>query len=743
MKYSLRPYQQEAVDSVYKALRERDDNPCVVLPTGCHAQGHPILMYDGSIKNVEDIVVGDVVMGPDGRRREVWNLIRGRSKMIKITPFVEYGHYEKIHSFIVNERHEMPYVCASSFETRGDKVLWSQLPHFSRPVKQYLLTKEYVSQAYFFVRMKDCPSLYEAMPFTVEEMPEDDFFGFTVDEDNLYLDGFEIAHHNCGKSLVLGTIASDAVSKWGGRVLILAHVKELLEQNAAKIRSLCPEIKVGVYSAGLKSRDTTEQVIVAGIQSVYNKADKLDRFDLIIVDECHLIAQEGDGMYRTFLEDEKKINPHVRIIGLTATPYRLKGGVICKPENILNFVCYEAGLREMIAEGYLSPIVPKGGSMDTNFDGLHIRNGEFIPEEVDELMGKERTVQNACAEVVALTKHRKAVLIFGCSVKHCQKIKKHIEEQSGEECAIVTGETPSDERAEILERIKGHSVKTGLFGEEKKPLKYLVNCAVLTTGFDAPNIDCVVMMRPTASPGLLVQCAGRGLRLSPDTGKSDCLFLDFGGNIVRHGPLDAIRVKEGGHRKRDDEQPPAKKCPKCQALVPTMRMVCPDCGYEWPAREATHEESASTVGVITGQITTAEYDVLDINYQKWLKRGDDAAPPTVCIEYIVADNLYKREWICPEHNGYARRKFEKWWEEHRIDETVEFPETADEAVAMARNGLLKNVKRITVRQVTGERFDRITGYVFDEAKTERQLEFEDTSWVGDAPTGDIGEEIPF
>ena len=125
-----------------------------------------------------------------------------------------------------------------------------------------------------------------------------------------------------GKSLVLAQIAKDSVEKWNGRVLILAHVKELLEQNADKIRKLCPELKIGIYSAGLRSRDTTEQVIVAGIQSVYNKACELDAFDLVIVDEAHLISNEGDGMYRTFLADMKVINPHVRVIGLTATPFR-------------------------------------------------------------------------------------------------------------------------------------------------------------------------------------------------------------------------------------------------------------------------------------------------------------------------------------------------------------------------------------------------------------------------------------
>ena len=108
-----------------------------------------------------------------------------------------------------------------------------------------------------------------------------------------------------GKAVCLAQIAKDAVERWNGRVLIVAHVRELLEQNADKIRKLCPELRIGVFSAGLKSRDTGEQVIVAGIQSVYNKACELGPFDLIMIDEAHLIAPDGDGMYRTFLADMK------------------------------------------------------------------------------------------------------------------------------------------------------------------------------------------------------------------------------------------------------------------------------------------------------------------------------------------------------------------------------------------------------------------------------------------------------
>jgi DNA repair protein RadD len=122
-----------------------------------------------------------------------------------------------------------------------------------------------------------------------------------------------------GKTPILATMCKDAVTRWNGRVLILAHVKELLEQAADKLRAVCPEVRFGVYSAGLNRRDTEHAVIVAGIQSVYRRACELDAFDLIIVDEAHLIPTSGDGMYRQFLADAKGVRPTVRVIGLTAT----------------------------------------------------------------------------------------------------------------------------------------------------------------------------------------------------------------------------------------------------------------------------------------------------------------------------------------------------------------------------------------------------------------------------------------
>jgi DNA repair protein RadD len=302
-----------------------------------------------------------------------------------------------------------------------------------------------------------------------------------------------------GKTPTMATICRDAVVRWNGRVLILAHVKELLEQTADKLRAVCPEVDFGIYSAGLKRRDTNNPVIVAGIQSVYRRACELDAFDLVLVDEAHLIPLGGDGMYRQFLGDAKIVNPHIRIVGFTATPFRLNCGPICTPDGILNHVCYEVGVRELIRDGFLCPLVTKAGRSKADTSTLHVRGGEFVADEVESLMDQASLVQAACREIAEYTADRHACLIFASGVEHGQHIVETLQHDHGIQCGFVTGETPSAERDATLASFKAGQ------------LKYLCNVNVLTTGFDAPHIDCVALLRPThVARALLPNVLGYG-----------------------------------------------------------------------------------------------------------------------------------------------------------------------------------------------------------------------------------------
>ncbi len=456
-------------------------------------------------------------------------------------------------------------------------------------------------------------------------------------------------------------------------------------------------------------------------------------------------------MYRTFLKDMKVINPHVRLIGLTATPFRLKGGLICQPDNLLNEVCYEAGLKEMIRDGYLSPLVSRAGRAEAKLDNLHIRGGEFIADEISSAMDTEELVSSACREIVELTRDRKSVLIFTASVEHCQHVAEKITAYSGKECAVVTGNTSSGERAEIIARFKGEFVPDDLFGTPKPPLKFLANVNVLTTGFDAPGTDCVVLLRPTNSAGLLVQMIGRGTRLSPATQKSNCLVLDYGGNILRHGPVDMIVVKDKTPGKGDA---PAKKCPHCLALIHAAYQKCPECGFEFPPSERSNiTQNASTAGVLSGQVDYTDYGVQNTYYAVHEKRyADPDTPKTMRVDYQVGFNNFKSEWVCPEHTGYARGKFEKWWRE-RAAIGCPIPTTAREAVSLANEGLLADPESITVKTVAGEKFERITGWRLKERPVMRESGDDSTEasdWHSNSPE-DIGfktepfddEEIPF
>ena len=512
-----------------------------------------------------------------------------------------------------------------------------------------------------------------------------------------------------GKTPILASICRDAVQKWQGRVLILAHVKELLEQAKDKLALFCPDIPIGLYSAGLGERTTDGSIIIAGIQSVYQRAEELGRFDLVIIDEAHLIAPDGDGMYRQFLAALKEINPTVRLIGLTATPFRMSSGWICGPENILNDICYEVGIKELIAQGYLCPLVSKGSVSKIDFSNLHVRAGEFVSAEVDELVNNDSAVHTACREIVERTADRNRVLLFAASVEHAQNVKTTLERMTGVECGIVTGATPSGERDILLRRFKGEKVKASLFEDDVEPdLKYMVNVNVLTTGFDAPNIDCVVLLRPTASPGLYVQSVGRGFRLHES--KKDCLVLDFAGNIMRHGPVDMIRIRDKS-KGDGNSTPPVKECPECQLIIHAGYSVCPGCGYTFPARESSEIDRTASEAPVISVDEVEEFDVTDVAYAVHTKSGaDEFAPKTMRVDYIVGvwNRRYKSEWLCVEHEGWPRKKFERWWTART---KAPLPSSAAEAVQIANAGALAKPSHITVTKKAGERYDRVTDYV--------------------------------
>ncbi len=290
------------------------------------------------------------------------------------------------------------------------------------------------------------------------------------------------------------------------------------------------------------------------------------------------------------------------------------------------------GVKELIRDGYLCALISKAGAHKADTESLGRRGGEFIASEAEAMMDDDVLVKAACREIANYTRDRKSCLIFATGVAHAQHIRDILEQHHQTKCGFVCGETPVAERDATLQAFKAGK------------LRYLVNVNVLTTGFDAPNIDCVALLRPTLSPGLYYQMVGRGFRLHP--GKANCLILDYGNNVIRHGPVDQIEVKPVNRTGKGGEAP-AKECEECAALVAAGYAICPECGHTFPEPEGNkHDATASTAGILSGQCEDAIWDVERVRYSVHTKKGgEQTAPKTRQVEFSNVTSAYAAKVI--------------------------------------------------------------------------------------------------
>jgi DNA repair protein RadD len=482
--------------------------------------------------------------------------------------------------------------------------------------------------------------------------------------------GLLVLPTGAGKSLVIATLARELLEGFPGlRIGIVTHVKELIAQNAQELIRAWPSAPVGIYSAGLGRRDAHARILFMGIQSVHRKVDHLGDIDVLIVDEAHLIPRSSDTMYGRFLQDLRGRVPDMRIVGLTATPYRLDSGRLDRGrEALFDDVVYEVNVRDLIEASYLSRLISKATLEEISTSGVGVRGGEFIPGQLQAAARRPSVVVNAVREIVQLGGDRRGWLAFCTGVEHAADVRDCMREQ-GITCEMVTGDTEAAERDSIIARYK------------RREIRCLTSVAVLTTGFNAPHVDLIAMLRPTLSTGLYIQMVGRGFRLAD--GKDDCLVLDFAGNVRRHGPVDAVTVKRepGGGRDEPDEMKVkpdsvlAKACPVCSTLVHIAVMTCETCGHAWPAPKPKHQATAEAAPILTTEAPADRWlEVRDVAFDRHEKIG---APPSLRVEYLSGPRVY-REWICFEHSGFAREKAGIVW--RRLGGQLPVPATVDEAL---------------------------------------------------------------
>lgn len=356
-----------------------------------------------------------------------------------------------------------------------------------------------------------------------------------------------------GKSLVIAELARIAK----GRVLVLAHVKELVGQNHEKYESY--GLSAGIFSASLGKKDRHEKAIFGSVQSIARAPDDFfEDFSLLVIDECHRVAEDRETQYQAVIEKLRLHNPALRILGLTATPYRLglgwiyeraqNGEIKSEQSRFFKQCVFELSLPYMVRNRFLTvPIKVDIPVTSYDFSELSESDRLYSVAEVEEILKNQKQLTPLIIKnIVDITErfHRQGVMIFSASVRHAKEILSYLPEG---EARLVVGDTDMATRDRIVTDFKA------------RKFKYLVNVSVLTTGFDAPHVDVIAILRPTESNSLYQQIVGRGLRLAP--GKKDCYVLDYTG--MGHD----IYAPEVSERR------PAKD------TVPVL-VPCPDCGFE-------------------------------------------------------------------------------------------------------------------------------------------------------------------
>lgn len=456
-----------------------------------------------------------------------------------------------------------------------------------------------------------------------------------------------------GKSLILATICKELVENYPDmRILIVTHVRELILSNFGELLNIWPFAPAGIFSAGVGRRDAHAQIIFGGVQTIASKTAQIGHVDLVMVDEAHLMPRKSETQYGKLLDGLRAINPDLKLVGLTATPYRLGEGCLHEGEGALfDDIAYDLPISDLIDGGYLVRPISKGMATTYDVSGVGKLGGDYKQNALQAAVDKDDLTTAVVDEIVAYGTapgaERRAWLCFCSGVDHAFHMRDEIRSR-GFTCETVTGETPAGERDRILSDFKAGR------------LRALTNNSVLTTGTNLPIIDLVAFCRPTQSAGLYVQMAGRGLRLYP--GKENCLFLDFAGVVRKHGPIDAVTPPSA---RSGTGEAPVKLCPQesggCGSLVHASAKCCQDCGYEFPIDDSPKIEA-----------TAADVPMLSKDAATWrpvtrrrfaFHEGKPGKKDSVKVTYSQGLSQFN-DWLGPAHEGFFKSKTDRFWVRH-------------------------------------------------------------------------------
>lgn len=520
-----------------------------------------------------------------------------------------------------------------------------------------------------------------------------------------------------GKSIVIATLLYRILQHYSKQKIIIAtHVQELVEQNHDKLLRVWPHAPAGIYAAGLNRKEAGKSITFASIQSVKKKAIEFGHVDLLFIDEAHLVSPADTTMYMLFIEGLLKINPALKVVGLTATPWRLGQGSIVGNGSIFTDICYDISgveaFNKLIEMGFLLPLVPKRVALELDVSGVHMRGGEFIEAELQRAVNKQEITYAALKETMEIGHDKRSWLIFCSGVDHANDTAEMLT-QLGIPCEAVHSKRNKKDRKRILDDFKAGR------------LRAVTNNNVLTTGFDHQGLDLIVILRPTQSPVLWVQMLGRGTRADygPDADltttegrlsaiagshKQCCLVLDFARNAKRLGPInDPVVPRKKGEKGGDA---PYKECDVCGVGNHASAKYCggqpykTDCGcgaeFSFTVKITA---GAGTDALIKNDLPVVETFTVDhVTYSLHEKAG---SPTMMKVAYYCGFKSYN-EFVCAEHEGFALRKAKEWW---RNRTTAPFPESSAEMVQAASH--LPPATHLRIH--TNKKYPDILAHCFD------------------------------
>lgn len=423
-----------------------------------------------------------------------------------------------------------------------------------------------------------------------------------------------------GKSVVIGSTVAQVKHYYpSAKIVMLTHVKELVKQNYEKAVAISQR-SIGLWSAGLRKKQYTSDIVFAGIDTVARNPHHLDERHILLIDEAHRVSHKPNTNYRTTTDVLAQVNPYIKSLGYTATGYRMGQGLLTDHwfnvktqttteaywQTVIEDMTSTEEFNQFFEKGYLKRVVPKPTESEIDVSNMRKQSdGEYNQHDVDVAVNNANKIKAIVDEICENGFDRRSWMVFSAGNKNAELLTDEIRSR-GVSVACITDDTPAAERDALIAAFKRYEIRC------------IVNNSILTTGFDHEGVDLIAVVRVTNSTPLWVQILGRGTRpvfaqgfdLSTVEGRLaaifasgvyNCLVLDFAGNSKRLGAINAPVIPEPPLKrsKQSVKDCPVKICGQCGMYNATMVSVCENCGSEFPISESI-VENASTHTLIVG-----------------------------------------------------------------------------------------------------------------------------------------------